>query len=112
MLFSSGKFKILADQNTDLLIFILEKIATAPARWGKILAEPDMQNTDGANFKKFTKIQKCSRNGSPWLENQHKIYQNDYFFEPVVMAAAVLVKTIVFDKFLIFFCFFVFLGGG
>ena len=49
---TTGKFKILADQNTDLLIFILEKIATAPARLGKILAEPEMQNTDGANFKK------------------------------------------------------------
>ena len=67
---NTGKFKILADQNTDLLIFILEKITTAPARLGKILAEPEMQNTDGANFKKLTKTQKCSRNGSPWLENQ------------------------------------------
>ena len=95
----TGKFKILADQNTDLLIFILEKIATAPARLGKILAEPDMQNIDGANFKKITKTQKCSRNGSPWLENQHKLVHFSRFFETELMVAAVLVKTIVFEQF-------------
>ena len=99
MYFFTGKFKILADQNTDLLIFILEKIATAPARLGKILAEPDMQNIDGANFKKLTKIQKCSRNGSPWLENQLKKLQPARFFEAELMVASVLVKTVIFDKF-------------
>ena len=31
-------------------------------------------------FQKITKTQKCSRNGSPWLENQHLRDQNASFF--------------------------------
>ena len=49
----------------------------------------------------ISKTQKCSRNGSPWLENQHNPDEISYFFEPELMAAAVLVKTIVFDELLI-----------
>ena len=59
----------------------------------------------------ISKTQKYSRDGSPWLENQHQINKISYFFEPELMAAAVLVKTIVFDQFLIFL-FFDFLGVG
>ena len=56
----------------------------------------------------ISKTQKCSRNGSPWLENQHKIDEIPYFSEPELMAAAVLVKTIVFDLFLNFWFFVLF----
>ena len=60
---------------------------------------------DSPQFSKIAKTQKSSRNGSPWLENQQNPDQISYFFEPELMAAAVLVKTIVFDQFLIFWFF-------
>ena len=57
---------------------------------------------------KIHKKHKCSRNGSPWLENQQLRIQNSLFFVPELMVAAVLLKTSVFDQFLnfLFFDFF------
>ena len=42
----SGKLKILAVRNTDLLIFILEKMSSALAQKIKILAGPKIHTTD------------------------------------------------------------------
>ena len=53
----------------------------------------------------ISKTQKCSRNGSPWLENQHEAVIFSAFFEARLMVTTVLVKTIVFDQFLIFLFF-------
>ena len=66
--------------------------------WARCLPLPPMASRGG----KSPKTQKSSRNGSPWLENQHNTDQNQYFFEPELMAAAVLVKTMVFDMFFFF----------
>ena len=62
----------------------------------------------------ISKTQKYSRNGSTWLENQHNLDEIPYFFEPELIAAAVLVKTFVFDQLpmLFFFFSFLFFGGG
>ena len=42
----TGKFKILVVRNTDLLIFIIEKMSSAPAHFVKILMWPKSQHTD------------------------------------------------------------------
>ena len=45
-----------------------------------------------------TKTQKCSRNGSPWLQNQHKAQRFAAFFEIKLVLACVRAKTLIFDK--------------
>ena len=49
--------------------------------------------------RKFYKNQKLLRNGSPWLQIQHKLVQTHPFFEPHLVAGLYVGQKIVFDKF-------------
>ena len=59
----------------------------------------------------ISKTWKCARNGSPWLENQHKAMIFAAFFETELMAAAVSVKTMIFEQFWSFVIFWFFSIG-
>ena len=60
----------------------------------------------------ISKTQTCSRNGSPWLENQHEAVIFSAFFEARLMVTTV--KTMIFVNFVFFLFsdFFRFVGGG
>ena len=75
-----------------------EKLLPTPNTWrAQYLTHP--------KFQKLTKTLKCSRNGSPWLENQQKVMLFQWFFKTELMVASIFVKTLIFDQFWTFFDF-------